>query len=73
MWHIESSVGVHSFFFLFFSFFRAAPTIYGSSQARDPIRAAATKLHHGHSNARSEPAVSATYTAAHGNAGSPIH
>ena len=41
--------------FLFFSFlFRAAPMAYGSSQARDLIRAAAVSLCHSHSNARSE-------------------
>ena len=42
---------------LFFSFFlfRAAPSVYGSSQARGQIRAAAAGLHHSHSNAGSEP------------------
>ena len=38
------------FFFFFFGLFRAAPTAYGSSQVRDPIRAIATGLHHSHSN-----------------------
>ena len=35
-------------------FFRAAPSAYGSSQARGWIGAAAASLHHSHSNARSE-------------------
>ena len=43
------------FFFFFFFLFRAAPTVYGSSQARGGIRATATSLCHSHSNARSEP------------------
>ena len=47
-----------SFFFL--SFFRAAPTAYGGSQARGPIRAVATSLCQSHSNARSEPCLQAT-------------
>ena len=41
-----------SFFFL--SFFRAAPTAYGGSQARGPIRAVSASLRHSHSDARSE-------------------
>ena len=41
--------------FFFFLLFRAAPTIYGSSQARGQIGAAAAGLHHSHSNTRSEP------------------
>ena len=40
---------------LFFCLFRAAPTTYGGSQARDPIGAVAASLHHSHSNDRSEP------------------
>ena len=36
--------------FFFFFFFRAAPTAYGNSQTRGQIRAAATGLHHSHSN-----------------------
>ena len=39
------------------NFFRAAYTAcatYGSSQARGPIRAIASSLHHSHSNMRSE-------------------
>ena len=42
-----------SFFFFFFLLFRAAPTAYGSSQARGRIRAVAVSLHHSHSNAGS--------------------
>ena len=39
-------------FLLFLSFFlfRAAPTAYGSSQAKGPIRAVAAGLHHSHSH-----------------------
>ena len=37
-----------------FCFLRAAPAVYGSSQARDQIGATAAGLHHSHSNARSE-------------------
>ena len=36
-------------------FFRAAPTAYGDSQARGPIRATAAGLHHRHRNEGSEP------------------
>ena len=36
-----------------FFFFRAAPTAYGSSQARGQIRAAVASLHHSHSKAGS--------------------
>ena len=43
-----------SFFFLF-SFFRAEPPSYGSSQAGGQIEAIAASLHQSHSNARSEP------------------
>ena len=38
-----------------FCLFRAAPAAYGGPQARGLIRAIATGLHQGHSNARSEP------------------
>ena len=45
-----------SFFFFFLSFFKAAPVAYGGSQTRDQIGAAATGLHHSHSNSvGSEP------------------
>ena len=52
------------FFFFFWSVpFRAAPTAYGDSQARDQIGAVAAGLHHGHSNA-----TSVTDTTTHSNA-----
>ena len=37
-------------FFPFFFFLRVAPAEYGSSQARSQIGAAATSLHHSHTN-----------------------
>ena len=40
--------------FFFFGLFRAAPTTYGGSQARDRMGAVAAGLHHSHSNAGSE-------------------
>ena len=43
------------FFFWSFVFSRAAPKAYGSSQARDGIRAVATGLHHSNSNEGSKP------------------
>ena len=47
---------------------------YGGFQARDQIGAVAAGLHHSHSNAGSRIwAASATYTKAHGNAGSLTH
>ena len=42
------------------SFFRATHTAYGGSQARGPIRATATSLHHSHSNIRSKPHLQPT-------------
>ena len=47
-------------FFVFSSFFRAAPVAYGGSQSRGLIGATATGLHHSHSNARSEPCLRLT-------------
>ena len=41
-------------FFCLFAFSRAAPTVYGDSQARGLIGAVATSLRQSHSNARSE-------------------
>ena len=38
-------------------FFRAMPKAYGSCQARDLTRAAATSLCHSHSNEGSEPCL----------------
>ena len=43
-----------------FFFFKATLAAYGSSQARGQIRAAASGLHHSHSNARSEPHLKPT-------------
>ena len=57
--------------FLFF-LFKAAPVPHGSSQPRGQIRAASASPHHSHSRLGSKP-VSATYTMAHGNAGSLTH
>ena len=57
-------------FFFFFLLFRAAPTAYGSSQARSWIRAVAAGLYHSHSN-RGIQAASAAHATAHGNTGSP--
>ena len=54
------------------SFSRAEPSAYGGSQVRGPIGAVAPGLLHSHSNTGSEP-ESATYTTAHGNAGSLTH
>ena len=42
------------FWFDLFLFFRAAPSVHGGSQARDPIGAAGADLRHSHSSARSE-------------------
>ena len=42
-------------FVLFFFLFRATPTPYGSPQATGAIGAAAARLYHSHSNARSKP------------------
>ena len=53
-------------FMYLFSHFTAAPTAYGSSQARGQIRAVAA----GHSQIQ---AASVTYTVAHGNTGSLPH
>ena len=47
-----------------FFFFRATPTVHGSSQARGPVGFVAAGLHHSHSQ---DPSVSVTYTTAHGN------
>ena len=51
------------FLFIFFvvvAISWGAPAAYGSSQARGQIRAAASGLHHSHSNARSEPHLKPT-------------
>ena len=39
-----------SFLFFFFLLFRAAPAIYGGSQARGRIGATVASLHHSHRN-----------------------
>ena len=44
----------------FFFFFRAAPQAYESSQARGPVGATATSLHHSHSKVRSKPHLQPT-------------
>ena len=59
------------FLFVLLSF--AAPALYGSSQARGEIRAAAAGLHHSHSDTGSEPHLQPTYTTAHSNVGSLTH
>ena len=67
-WGLDPSVGDFKFlffnnsclFFFFFGLFRATPAAYGSSQATGGIRAVATGLRHGHSNARSEPPLPLT-------------
>ena len=46
--------------FWWFVFFRSAPTEFGGSQARGPIRAVAAGLHHHHSNMGSEPRLQPT-------------
>ena len=45
---------VFCFVLFYFLLFRATPTAYGSSQAKDRIGAAAAGLCHSHSNMRSE-------------------
>ena len=42
------------FLFFIFVFSRAAPAVYGGSQARGLIRAVAAGLHHSHSNVGSK-------------------
>ena len=44
----------------FFGLFKAAPTAHGGPQARGPIRAVATGLHHSHSNKGSKPLLRST-------------
>ena len=48
MKHIELTAYL---FIYLFSLFRAAPSAYGSSQARGSIESAAAGLNHSHSNA----------------------
>ena len=61
---------VHLNLTFFGSFFRAAPTLYGGSQARGLIRATAASLQ---PQQRQIQATSATYTTVHGNARSLTH
>ena len=42
------------YFIYFFIYFRAEPTVYGGSQARDQIRATAASLGHSHNNMESK-------------------
>ena len=58
MGRLASALYFYYFNFNFF-FFGAAPTAYGSSQARDRIGAIAAGLHHSHSHshARSKPCL----------------
>ena len=59
-------------FILFFYLFRATPAVYEASKARGRIGAIAASLHHIHSSVGFR-ATYATYTIAHGNAGSLTH
>ena len=63
----HSGNSMNKFYFLF----TASPVAYGSSWARDRIRAAAASLCHSHSNARSKPCL--TYAAVCGNDRSLTH
>ena len=49
--------GLFGLFGLFVCYLRATPGVYGGSQARDPIGAVATGLHHGYSNVPSKPCL----------------
>ena len=61
-----------SLLFFFFCIFRAAPAVYGGSQAKGRTGAVAASLHHSHSNHRIQ-AASATYATAHSNSRSLAH
>ena len=50
----DTVTGEPYYFFFFFLLFGATPAAYGNSQARGRIGAAASGLHHSHSNAESE-------------------
>ena len=54
IWNILLLLTNQSELFLFFCLFRAEPVEYGSSQARDPIRAVVADLHHSQSKTRSK-------------------
>ena len=70
-WQILSVKSLKISLYLFL-LFRAAPTVYGSSLARDRIRAATAGLHHSHSNAKIR-AMSVIYTTGHSYTGSLTH
>ena len=60
-WFVFSEVSeICILFFFFFLLFRAAPVVYGSSQARSRIGAAAASLRHSWSNMGSELCLSLT-------------
>jgi len=61
------------FFLVFLPFSGATPEAYGGSQARGSIRAVAASLRTPQPQQRGIQAESATYTTAHGNAGSSTH
>ena len=69
---LQMYIGFFLFFGVFFFafFFKAALVAYGGSQARGRIRAVAT---YPRATATRIRATSATYTTAHGNAGSLTH
>ena len=46
---------IYLFIIFVFCLFRAAPAAHGGSQARGPLGAVASRLHHDHSNEESEP------------------
>ena len=48
------------YLFIYFCCFRATPEVYGSSQAKGPIGAAAAGLNHSHSNVSSELRLQST-------------
>ena len=66
-------------FCVFFAISWATPAVYGGSQTSGPIGAVAASLCQSHNNSGSEPRLqptpqlTATYTSAHGNAGSLTH
>ena len=59
-WLIAFPIGMYSTFFFFCLFFRAAPVVYGGSQARGYIRAVAASLYHSLNNAGSKPDLQPT-------------
>ena len=53
--NLEEEIDIYRVFCFCFCLFRAAPEVYGGSQARGGIGAIAAGLHRSHSNARSKP------------------